>query len=203
MLTLLLTTVLLSAGHRVPAPPRAPSAAAAFAELGYPRDLPKERLRGLLQSFADAGWDRRFRRLGDEDDFDHGHLLIDARSGRPRAILYHTQELVADAPEGRNWLQWLDGRGIEDARAYERAAYPRSGAWDWFVARDLPRLRARGTVLDKMLDPVRLGFEPGAGRQWTFTRVACGSAAEDPSSSVLRVSRSDGSPVCLALGAPL
>ncbi len=163
-----------------------------------------ERLQGLLQSFVDTGYGVRFRRLGDENDFDHGHLLLDARTGAAVAILYHTQELVgtpADPGErplsadGRNWLQWLDGRGVVNARRYERSSYPRSGVWDWFVARDLPRLRARGTIVDKMLDPALLGFTPSGSVQWTFDRAPCVGGLPAPGG--LRVTLPDGSPVCL------
>lgn len=207
MLTLLLATSFLMTGQRAealtPAPPPAVAAPASFGALGFPAGMSKETVRGLLQSFADAGWGRRFRELGDEADFDHGHILLDARTGAPRAVLYHTRELDGSVREGRNWLQWLDGRGIQDAGAYERTAYPRGADWDWFVARDLPRLRARGTILDRMLDPERLGFTPAPARQWTFTRTACGPAADAPDGAALRLSRPDGAAVCVALGALL
>lgn len=204
MLTALLLTGLLT----IPSHAAAPGAAAGFAALGYPAALTKPRLQSLLQTFVDAGYGRTFRRVGDERDFDHGHLLMDAASGAPVAILYHTQELAHETasgyldPAGRNWIQWLDGRGIENARRYERASYPRSGIWDWFVARELPRLRARHTITDKMLDPALLGRELAGSRQWTFTRTDCGADA-DASSTVIRVSLPDRTPVCLALGAPL
>jgi hypothetical protein len=207
MLSLLLGTLFLSSVAR--AAPASP-AAASFSSLGLPETLTKARLRSLLQKFVDSGYGRCFRHLGDERDFDHGHVLFDARTRAPIAILYHTQELAAEAPtpdyayvdpEGRNWIQWLDGRGIVNARGFERESYPRSGSWDWFVARELPKLRARGTITDKMLDPVRVGAELAPSLQWTFTRTECGSAAPDAASRVVRVLLPDRTPVCLALGA--
>lgn len=215
MLGLLLSSVLLSAASRAalpaaaslaPAPPVVP-----FVSLGYPPALDKARVQSLLQSFVDVGYGRSFRHLGDPRDFDHGHLLLDARTGAPVAILYHTQELAYEEtapgfgyldPRGRNWLQWLDGRGVRNARRYERASYPKSAEWEWFVARDLPALRARHTILAKMLDPARLGFTPSPSRQWTFARAPC-AASDSPASNVIRVSLPHGAPVCLALGAML
>lgn len=188
MLSSLLLSALLSTGCQA-APPALP--------------LSEPRLQGLLQSFVASGYGRSFHRLGDENDFDHGHVLIDSRTGSPIAILYHTQELAADSPAGyldaagRNWIQWLDGRGIENARRYERAAYPRTPSWDWFVAQDLPRLRGRHTITDKMLDPALLGSELASSVQWTFTRVACEKAAPKRIGVVLP----DRTTVCLSLDA--
>lgn len=183
MLSPFLLTVLLSAPAHA-SPPALP--------------LSEPRLQGLLQAFVAGGHGRSFLSLGDENDFDHGHVLTDARTGAPIAILYHTQELSAgpDAA-GRNWIQWLDGRGIENARRYERAGYPSSPSWDWFVARDLPRLRGRHTITDKMLDPALLGAELGNSVQWTFTRVNCAAPAPGRIGVVLP----DHTTVCLALGA--
>lgn len=163
--------------------------------------LSAPRLQGLLQSFVASGHGRSFRNIGDENDFDHGHVLID-RTGAAIAILYHTQELAADEPsgyldaEGRNWIQWVDGRGIENAKLYERAEYPRTPAWDWFVSRDLPRLRGRHTITDKMLDPALLGSELADSLQWTFTRTAC-----SPAPRQIGVVLPDRTTVCLALDA--
>lgn len=136
----------------------------------------EERLRVMLQAFVNESWGSRFSALGDESDFDHGHLLLDARTGNPVAILYHTRELAVPAPEERSWIQWLDGRGVESAARYERSSYPSSASWDWFVARDLPRYKARHTVVERMLEPALLGFEPAPGPQWTFTRADCADA---------------------------
>src|SRR5690349_20746010 len=89
-------------------------------------------LQPLLQRFVEHGYGKSFLRLGDESDFDHGHLLVNARTRQPIAIFYHTRELTLGARE-RNWLQWLDGRGIENAETYVRSDYPRTAGWDWFV----------------------------------------------------------------------
>jgi hypothetical protein len=201
MSNFLLLAGLLSIGCR--AAPLSPPAG--FAALGLPAALSKTRLQSLLQEFVDRGYERSFRRLGDENDFDHGHVLIDARTRTPFAILYHTQELAHEGAgyvdaDGRNWIQWLDGRGVENARLYERAAYPRSASWDWFVARELPKLRGRRTITDRMLDPARLGAELAPSIQWTFTRVACAAGADEPASAVMRVALPDRTPVCLELG---
>lgn len=152
------------------------------------------RLGALLQTFVDTGWGSRFSELGEEADFDHGHLLRDARTGAVVAILYHTRELTVPAPAERSWIQWFDGRGVESAAKYERASYPASPSWDWFVARDLPRLRRRHTIVERMLDPERLGVEVVPGGQWTFTRSACAGAG------LLSISLPDRTSVCLKTG---
>jgi hypothetical protein len=190
------------------APPAALSPSSRFEALGLPSALTKARLQGLLQTFVNAGYGRSFRHLGDERDFDHGHVLLDARTKSAVAILYHTQELAHDAASpdfgyvdasARNWIEWLDGR-VENARAYERSSYPRSASWDWFVARELPKLRSRRTITDKMLDPARLGAELTESKQWTFTRVDCAAPAAQPAPDVIRVALPDRTPVCLVLG---
>lgn len=184
-----------------------PSASAQprFAAALLPQGLTKVRLQGLLQRFVDDGYGKSFRHLGDERDFDHGHLLFS--DGKPVAILYHTQE-TAHAPvspdygyldtQGRNWIQWLDSSSVENARRYERTSYPRSGVWDWFLYKDLPALKERHTITDRMLDPVLLGRTISESRQWTFTRVGCADTGEaDP--EILKI-RLPGRSVCLALG---
>ena len=158
----------------------------------------------LLQRFVNEQYLKSFRRLGIEDDFDHGHLLFDARSPqRPVAILYHTQELSGDAsmdPRARNWLQWVDRGTIEDASRYERKTYPHSASWDWFLLRELAALRQRHTILDKMLDPALLGVEVSESRQWVFTRVGCDAAAATlPGANLIRVVLPAGPSVCLSL----
>jgi hypothetical protein len=154
----------------------------------------------LLQRFVNEQYLKSFQRLGVEEDFDHGHLLFDARSPqRPIAILYHTQELGGYAsmdPRARNWIQWVDRGTIEDASRYERKTYPHSASWDWFLLRELAALRQRHTILDKMLDPAMLGVEVSQSRQWVFTRTGCDGAA---SPDLIRVVLPAGPPVCLSL----
>lgn len=163
---------------------------------GFASALPAARLQPLLQGFVTFGYGRTFERLGDESDFDHGHVLLSAKTGEPIAILYHTQELSPAPSTARNWIQWLDGR-IEDARHYERKDYPRSASWDWFRYRDLPRLIKRHTILDKMLDPALLGVELSGSVQMTFTRVDCRDSGRG---DVISVTTPDRARVCLALG---
>src|ERR1700722_10749946 len=92
------------------------ASAARSAESGLPGDLSRAGFESLLQRFVDQSYLKGFRHLGDERDFDHGHILFDA-SGKPVAILYHTQELALGQPrdsefgylnpETRNWIQWV------------------------------------------------------------------------------------------------
>lgn len=155
-----------------------------------------------------AAFQKAFRHLGDERDFDHGHVLH-APGGRPVAILYHTQELALyhkrDAPfgyidpKGRNWIQWIDEGRIENANKYVRRAYPDSARWRLFEKNELPGLLRHKTVTDRMLDPALLGVEISASRQWVFTRVSCPA---DGSPSVIGVVLPDTRErVCLSLSA--
>jgi hypothetical protein len=203
MRSLLLPLVLLCAGF--------PTASAQsprplhFSELGLPASLDRSRLQGLLQRFVDQGYGKAFHRVGDEDDFDHGHLLLNAKTHEPVAILYHTQELTAGTEgldaKARNWIQWLDHEGIEDAARYQRRDYPSSPSWDWFVFKDLPALQKRHTIIDKMLDPALLGTELGKSVQWVFTRVGCDGSAAAADSSVIGIVLPTQGQVCLALSA--
>ena len=188
----LLTSLLLLA----PAP-------AAAQPIRFPPQLSALHFQTLLQRFVQEQHLKSFRDLGKEEDFDHGHLLFDARKPeRPVAILYHTQELGGHPgmdPKARNWLQWVDGGAIEDAARYERETYPRSASWDWFLHRELQALRRRHTILDKMLDPSRLGIEPAQSRQWVFTRVDCAAAPAEDGSTRIRVALPSGAAACLDL----
>lgn len=161
---------------------------------------------GLLQRFVDAQYLKSFRRLGEEEDFDHAHLLFGARSpARPVAILYHTQELAREAaldPRARNWIQWVEGGAVEEAVRYERKDYPPTAAWDWFLHQELPTLRQRHTILDKMLDPARFGAEALESRQWVFSLVECGRPPPRDEAQTLRIALSSGPLVCLALVGP-
>ncbi|MFA6004443.1 MAG: hypothetical protein WC881_10280 [Elusimicrobiota bacterium] len=160
----------------------------------------KQEFSGLLQRFVDQQYLKSFARLGEESDFDHGHLLFTAGSqSRPIAILYHTQELShydSMDPRARNWLQWLDNDAIDDAARYERRQYPHSASWEWFVQVELGRLHKRNTVLDKMLDPALLGADISESRQWVFSRVACRPEPASESSPI-RIVLPSGQAVCL------
>lgn len=152
----------------------------------------------LLQRFVDQQYHKGFEALGEESDFDHGHLLFGPASPRrPLAILYHTRELSSLEHKDRNWLQWTDSGRVVDAARYERASYPPGAAWDWFREMELPILRRHHTILDKMLDPVPFGGRLAASRQWVFTRVACSRASDQPRR--VEIALPGGPPVCLAL----
>ena len=183
-----------------PTPGLAPARWAAW---DRPSGLSKLEFQSLLQRFVNEQYLKSFRKLGEENDFDHGHLLFDAKSPRrPIAILYHTQELTQDAgmdPRARNWIQWTDRGTIENADRYERKKYPHSAAWDWFLQRELAALRQHHTILDKMLDPDLLGADILESRQWVFTRVGCGSAPPAPDSNLIKVLLPPGPSVCMTL----
>jgi hypothetical protein len=165
--------------------------AARLPSMGLPR------FQGLLQTFVTTQFGRSFQALGDERDFDHGHLLFD-KAGKPLAVLYHTQEDSADAAVGpRSWLQWIETGAVEDAARYARKEYPSSAYWQLFVSRRLPQLRKKGTVTDQMLDPALVPVDPSRSEQWVFTRAACG-----PDAGALRlVLPGAAAPVCLVLSA--
>src|SRR5579883_2361757 len=136
----------------------APARAQPFSALGLPKSVTKPLLQGLLQSFVDHEYRKAFRHLGDERDFDHGHLLFAPGSDKPVAVLYHTQELAVYQPSaspftfldprGRNWLQWVGDGRIANASGFLRKGFPRGASWDLFVAEDLPVLEAHHTILD-------------------------------------------------------
>jgi hypothetical protein len=174
-----------------------------------PAALSKTEFQGLLQHFVDQAYLKGFRHLGDERDFDHGHLLYDSNSNLV-AILYHTQELAADHRAGsdfgyidssaRNWIQWVNDGRIENAARYLRTDYPATATWDYFRTLELPALQSRHTVLPKMLDP-KLGVDASKTAQWVFTRVQCGSAAGAAAPDALRVVLPTKEEVCLTLSA--
>jgi hypothetical protein len=181
-----------------------------FSELGLPAQLDRARLETLLQRFVDASYLKGFRHIGDERDFDHGHLLF-GRDGSPVAILYHTQELAwgrsrADAfayvdPGARNWIQWLSDGRVENAARYLRRTYPATATWDWFRASELPGLESRRTITDKMLEPGLLPLDVTKTRQWVFTRVRCEGPSPRGDAAGLRVLLPTRESVCLALSA--
>lgn len=197
-LLLLLCAAAFSAHGAFPAPSLAGTRVA-------PPPLPAAELEAMLQLFVDQVYLKGFRHLGDERDFDHGHVLYDL-SARPVAILYHTQELALGEPPGsrysyidakrRNWIQWLEGGRIEDAARYLRTSYPRTPAWDLFRRVELPGLERNHTILDRMLDPELLAVDVTKTTQSVFTRIPCGAGASDGS---IRVSLRGEETVCLAL----
>lgn len=126
------------------------------------------------------------------------------------AILYHTQELAHDQPPGgefgyvdptaRNWIQWIDRDGIENADLYLRSEYPSTAAWRWFQAERLPALNRYHTIIDKMLDPRRLGAETNESQQWEFTRIDCSSPHQaHQGQTPIDIRLPTGERVCLAL----
>lgn len=187
---------------------------AASAQSPAPAQLPLSRaaFQGLLQSFVSQEYLKGFRHLGDERDFDHGHLLFDGQS-KLVAILYHTQELAGDHsksdgfgfidPGARNWIQWVSDGRVENAARYQRASYPSTATWDYFRVLELPALQSHHTVLPKMLDP-KLGIDPAKTAQWVFTRVSCSASAPEASSSSMgemKVVLPNREEVCLSLSA--
>jgi hypothetical protein len=185
----------------------APAALVAPAALAARAALSQAQFQGLLQNFVDQAYLKGFRHLGDERDFDHGHLLFDDQS-RLVAILYHTQELAGDHagddfgyidPEARNWIQWISDGRVENAARYLRKEYPSTATWDYFRVLELPALKARHTVLPKMLDP-KLGVNAEKTRQWVFTKVSCAGAPASEAGG-LRVVLPTKEEVCLSLSA--
>lgn len=187
----------------------------ASAQTAATAQLPLSRaaFQGLLQSFVSQEYLKGFRHLGDERDFDHGHLLFDDHD-KLVAILYHTQELAGDAHKGdgfgyidpgaRNWIQWVNDGRVENAARYQRRAYPSTATWDYFRVLELPALESHHTVLPKMLDP-KLGIDPAKTAQWVFTRVNCTAAAAPAASASsmgeMRVVLPNKEEVCLSLSA--
>lgn len=199
---IILFLMLLGAGAPARALPPSPDA---------PCGIEPARMQALLQRFVDKLYLKAFRHLGDERDFDHGHVLYSADAKTPVAILYHTQELSQDEPAGsdfgvldaagRNWIQWLDRDAIENASAFERDSYPDSATWRWFQAERLPSLRRYHTILDKMLDPRRVGAETTESRQLVFTRFDCASPPPKAGGPAIDVRLPGGEKVCLGLSA--
>ncbi len=171
-------------------------------------NIGKDEFQSLLQGFVEQTYQKGFRHLGDERDFDHGHILSGA-DGNPVAVMWHTQELALYEPaggeygylnpQGRNWIQWISDGHVENADRYERKSYPVGAAWDWFRVSELPALRKNHTILDKMLDPELLSVDPAKTVQYVFTRVDCGAASGAPDSSGMRVMLPTREPVCLSL----
>lgn len=171
-------------------------------------NIGKEQFQALLQGFVGQVYQKAFRHLGDERDFDHGHILSGA-DGNAVAVMWHTQELALYEPvggdfgylnpQGRNWLQWLSDGRVENAQRYQRQSYPSGAAWDWFQASELPALKKNHTILDKMLDPALVAVDPDKTVQYVFTRVDCGRASLAPDSANMRVFLPTHEAVCLSL----
>lgn len=194
------------------APARAALPAPSSAAPAAPGGLEPARMQSLLQRFVDKVYLKAFRHLGDERDFDHGHVLYAPASKTPVAILYHTQELAQDEPPGsafgyvdsaaRNWIQWVDRDEIVNANRYQREDFPDSAFWRWFKAERLPVLRRYHTIVDKMLDPARIGAETSESLQLEFTRFDCAvPPAPLPGKTPIDILLPTGERVCLALSA--
>lgn len=177
-----------------------------------PAGVEPARMQALLQRFVDKLHNKAFRHLGDERDFDHGHVLYAPGTKTPVAILYHTQELAQDEPAGspygfidplgRNWIQWLERDGIENADQYQRSDFPDTAAWRWFKEERLPVLKRYHTIVDKMLDPARLGAETSESKQLVFTRFDCAAPPPPrPGEAPIGVRLPTGESVCLSLSA--
>ncbi len=171
-------------------------------------ELAKGDFQHLLQAFVGQEYQKGFRHLGDERDFDHGHVLSRA-DGTPLAIMWHTQELALYEPaggefgylnpQGRNWIQWISDGRVENANRYQRKSYPSGASWDWFRASELPGLRKNHTILDKMLDPDLVSVDLARTVQYVFTRVDCARASERSAPAEMTVVLPSNEPVCLAL----
>lgn len=171
-------------------------------------DVGKAKFQALLQDFVGQAYQKGFRHLGDERDFDHGHILSGA-DGHAVAVMWHTQELALHEPaggefgyidpRGRNWLQWISSGRVENAERFERKSYPAGAAWDWFRTSELPGLRKNRTILDKMLDPALVSIDPEKTVQYVFTRIDCAGASLAPDSANMRVLLPTREAVCLSL----
>jgi len=204
-----MSSLVVGSAARAAAPSAAPSAALSAAPAG---GIEPARMQTLLQGFVDKLYMKAFRHLGDERDFDHGHVLYAPGTKTPVAILYHTQELAQDEPAGsefgyldaaaRNWIQWVDRGAIESADLYQRREFPDSAYWRWFKEERVPVLKRYHTIVDKMLDPARLGAETSDSLQLVFTRVDCAAPpAPQAGKAPIDVRLPSGERVCLALGA--
>lgn len=153
-------------------------------------------LEALVQSFAHAHYQKSFRYLGDENDFDHGHFLFAPGAERPSAILYHTQEMAPtyrrlkpggkydyiDA-EGRNWIQFID----RPERIVNAQEFLKDGL------REHPRFREYRTITDKMLDQERLGMKIERTVQWVFNQTDC----DERNGQLLVIRLGSGQAACL------
>lgn len=170
----------------------------------------KKFLKSIVQRMVDSAENKGFRHLGDRDDFDHCHLLIqnNTRVVRERdvfAALCHTQEQAYEysrkAPggpfdyidrEARNWIVWLDGRDqVENARKYRYSFTAPSQEW-----KDADE---HYTIHSNMLDPEKMGYRQEHSEvQFNFPRVECPSVIRE-ASNVIEVRVSTGERVCLSI----
>lgn len=198
-------------------PPWGKEGLASWGSQGFPKGFSKELLHSMLQRVIDAAYGKGFRYLGDEYDFNHGHILFpkDSFGKNPVGILYHTQEyayfyhrsLPGHAydyldPGARNWIQWTDAsRPVENAYPYARKSYPDTP--EWSSVRDmLPAFQAHYTVVTGMLDPELVGTDLGKNDyQWFFPRIDCPPDGRTfPSgSNGVEVRLPTGEKACLAL----
>lgn len=169
-----------------------------FFQAGWklPSFLSVSRVEKLLNRFTQEVYGKGFRYLGVDQDFFHGHLLLerrqegDKRVSYAHAILYHTQEEAHAAhwrgdvdPKydylnvtTRNWIQWLDeseerdGIVIENARVYldEKTKEPKQ-----FFEEVPPQETLFYTIHSKNLDEQKLGFTVYADLQFTFNEESC------------------------------
>ncbi len=178
----------------------------------------------LLQKFSDEVYGQGFRHLGDENDFDHGHILY-STALRPVAILYHTQETASLQhrldPGGpydyinrgaRNWLQFFDVEKLQAGpivnaffnmlKVFPNAAIFRS---------DLKSTKSHNTIFPHQLDgesfPLEYRYRLRGQRQIEFARSSCELSAEDrldtsTVAGVLRV-HAAGTEHCLKVTAPV
>jgi hypothetical protein len=139
-----------------------------FSSLRLPKELSKDLIKRSLQGFYDQKSDTAFRTIGDWRDFDHGHLLKE--NDQLKAVLFHTQERANLAPRGshynqldiklRNWVFFID-RANEFINALKlrydfkptfwAQKYDKNVTWEEYVL--------RGTVVELMLDPKKIGFQ--------------------------------------------
>jgi hypothetical protein len=147
-----------------------------YSVLKLSRSLSKTEVAGYVQKFVDQTYGRAFRYLGDEEDFDHGHFLFNAK-GECFAIVYHTQEGAHrahvkepgskyDYLDGheRSWIQFLPDGHVEKAEpyAFDDLSNPE---WAWYYA--------AYTVVDAMLDPAKTGDASIRDFQLTFRQFDC------------------------------
>jgi len=181
-----------------------------FEDQGFPKEFSKDRLQRLLQRVVDTVYMKGFRYLGEQADFNHGHILF--VSGNPVAILYHTQENAyydhRNKPGSkydylnkstRNWIQWLGNPDlVENANKYERTAYPDTLVWERFIRYSVPVFRDHYTITPPMLNPEFLGGEVTFELQWRFTKTTP-NATRPSDSNVVNVILPTGEIVFLIL----